>query len=504
MAYLDDWHKTPVASHETYESLRLIIDNSKRAIRQLKVIGSPVDHWDHIFIYGISTRMPPRTVTAWETTYDLKDMPTLAEVWEFLEKRARGLLYSSNTSNQEKSSKGQFSQQKPNTSSQPPKQMSSSKSNGKAVECYNCKGAHTIASSQSCKSGTCQRCNRGLKHNRLLCNTNVMTSRAIKFDMPSGTSTSQGTMTSNQEPHATPLDEQQRQSASKFLVSQGQRAPILTTACVKLHGNNGTTMLVRVLFDSGSEGDIITEKCANRANLLKTNFSIEVEGITGSEIIDYGAVVIKLSAWFDESDEILIKRQCIIMKKLPIARKTECASDIPAFRSITKADPNFHKAGYADILLGINTWSDVVMNHLLWSGEGLCAQLTRFGYAIFGSVEVQQKPIKKLVITKVNVNESESQRLDEILRRFWEEEEESDVERMFSADELKAEEFYKATTKRAKDGRFIVRLPMTNEIQLGDSREIAYRRFMQLERRLEYDANLREKYHQAMRDLLSS
>lgn len=244
MAYLDDWHKTPFASQETFESLRTIVDNSKRAIRQLRVIGSPTEHWDQIFVYGISIRMPPRTVTAWETTHDLKEMPTLDEVWKFLEKRARGLLYSSNTPNQEKSNKGQFNQQRPSTSQnyantsqqythtdQTPKPMPSSKTNGKSVECYNCKGAHTMfdcenfkkmntqarqnrvrelnlclncfspnhkANSQSCKSGACQRCNRGLKHNRLLCNTNVMTTRAI--NMAPTPSTFQNASAPNQEP----------------------------------------------------------------------------------------------------------------------------------------------------------------------------------------------------------------------------------------------------------------------------------------------------------------
>lgn len=33
----------------------------------------------------------------------------------------------------------------------------------------------------------------------------------------------------------------------------------------------------------------------------------------------------------------------------------------------------------------------IVMNHLVWSGEGLCAQSTRFGYVIFGTVDTTTK-----------------------------------------------------------------------------------------------------------------
>lgn len=255
--------------------------------------------------------------------------------------------------------------------------------------------------------------------------------------------------------------------------------PILTNACVKLHGNQDSTMLVRVLFDTGSEGNVITEKCANRAKLPKRNFSIEIEGITGKEIMDYGAVIVKLSAWFDSSDKIIIMRQCVIMKSLPMARKTECSPDIPAFRAITKADPNFHKAGYADILLGLDTWSDIVMNHLLRSGDGLCAQLSRFGYAIFGTVELEPKSTKTISVARLSFNERESQRLDELLQRFWEAEEESEIDHILSANEIIAEEFYKKTTIRANDGRFVVRIPLLDDITLGDSREIAHRRFLQ-------------------------
>lgn len=116
------------------------------------------------------------------TTRQLNEMPTLAS--EFLEKKARGKLNLTHTT---------F-----NSSSE-----TKSETNGKkTLTCYHCQGNNTMfqcnkfkemsandrlicsspnhqANSESCKSDPCERCNRGSKHNSLLCNTTTMTTRAI-------------------------------------------------------------------------------------------------------------------------------------------------------------------------------------------------------------------------------------------------------------------------------------------------------------------------------------
>lgn len=71
------------------------------------------------------------------------------------------------------------------------------------------------------------------------------------------------------------------------------KLPVLTTACVKLYGNKGSTLLVRVLFNTESEEDVITGKFANKAKLQKKNLSTEIEAIKGKQIIDHGALIVK-------------------------------------------------------------------------------------------------------------------------------------------------------------------------------------------------------------------
>lgn len=75
------------------------------------------------------------------------------------------------------------------------------------------------------------------------------------------------------------------------------------------------------------------------------------------------------------------------------------------------------------------------------------------------------------------------------LEKFWEiENVQSETNRSLSADEKECEEFFDRTTFQDNNGRFVVRLPFRADPTLvGRSREIASRRFSQLERRFEKD-----------------
>ncbi|XP_065094442.1 uncharacterized protein LOC135714967 [Ochlerotatus camptorhynchus] len=85
------------------------------------------------------------------------------------------------------------------------------------------------------------------------------------------------------------------------------------------------------------------------------------------------------------------------------------------------------------------------------------------------------------------------------MRTFWECEE-GFTTTNYSMEETKCEEHYQKTVKRMEDGRYSVGLPKSNEVlaRLGESKEIAHRRLMLLDRRLA----LRKEYHAFMADYL--
>ncbi|XP_062534138.1 uncharacterized protein LOC134203280, partial [Armigeres subalbatus] len=96
---------------------------------------------------------------------------------------------------------------------------------------------------------------------------------------------------------------------------------------------------------------------------------------------------------------------------------------------------------------------------------------------------------------------SSDAQLDATLQRFWEIE---TIPKQFvhSASEKICEAFCVKTTSIDPSGRYIVRLPRTEnpQIELGESELIAERRFLALERRLERNLNIKFAYHQFMDD----
>lgn len=198
MAHLDALHKLPKASSETQEGLRSMIDTANRVTRQLRVAGSPVDHWDHVMVYMLVSRMPPRTLTNWETTQDLEAMPTLEDVLRYLERRARGIINlnasQANGQSQSRSRDNQSSGTGHRAESRPENTSSS-------LKCHKCNGAHPIyrcgellskpvaerekavrklklctncfrkdheAGTSQCRAGKCRVCRKEF-HNSILC-----------------------------------------------------------------------------------------------------------------------------------------------------------------------------------------------------------------------------------------------------------------------------------------------------------------------------------------------
>lgn len=89
-----------------------------------------------------------------------------------------------------------------------------------------------------------------------------------------------------------------RKQCAGFSINN-RKSPVLATVCVKLFNSAGSFIFVRVLFNSGSEVNLITEKCANQAKLPKRKLSIQLEGITGTQWADLGEVCAQISPWFN-------------------------------------------------------------------------------------------------------------------------------------------------------------------------------------------------------------
>ncbi|GFV82893.1 DUF1758 domain-containing protein [Trichonephila clavipes] len=85
------------------------------------------------------------------------------------------------------------------------------------------------------------------------------------------------------------------------------------------------------------------------------------------------------------------------------------------------------------------------------------------------------------------------------IAKFWEVESIPDASNL-SEEDQKVEKFYLDHTRRNCDGRYVVSLPLKNDNALGDSKVQAKRRFISLEKRLQDNPELRDKYVKFMQD----
>ena len=97
-------------------------------------------------------------------------------------------------------------------------------------------------------------------------------------------------------------------------------------------------------------------------------------------------------------------------------------------------------------------------------------------------------------------NEDSVESLNKIVLKFWELEQ-VPVCSKFTEDQELCEEHFLDTTRRIEDGRFEVRLPFKSDPKvLRNSYEVAKRRFLALERKVNKDPILKEMYKEFIKE----
>ncbi|XP_046384916.1 uncharacterized protein LOC124155242 [Ischnura elegans] len=166
----------------------------------------------------------------------------------------------------------------------------------------------------------------------------------------------------------------------------------------------------------------------------------------------------------------------------------------PHMRNLALADPQYYRPEAIDILLGAEWLGTVMIGNTIAGPKGTPSAIeTLWGYCLVGKVHQTVENIDSFCLAV------ESQ-LEYCIRKFWEVEEPPTV-RYLSEDDRKCESHFQATVRREESGRYIVELPLRNDAPLlGNSRNAALRRFIQLERRLDKNPKHRQYYNAFMAD----
>lgn len=459
---------------ESSVHIRKLIDTVNKHLRALQTLKQPTETWDTLIIYLISTKLDNITAREWEQ-YKTEDLPTLENLKQFLKSRADLLeTLEQSKSNQTFINKKGYKQQNTNTFFIKKPVCSFCKNehfiqncedflklniNARLNEvkkrkmCINClRPNHAV---NECRSRTCQKCEA--KHNTLLHIENKNTQQTDTVNTPVA------------------------------LSSQIKTAQILlSTALIQIRDNNGKYHTVRALLDAGSQSNFITTNLSDKLQLNREKIDINVGGLNQTKsLIKYKCAVQIKAQHTNYSKNLSCLTVPEITGRLPNFQINRNLLTIPPH--IKLADPGFHKSDKVEVLLGAEIFWELTCVGQIKLTQGPILQKTKFGWIVSGPIRTSQTQTTFCNLNQIN--------LEEQLQKFWQIEQEYSNKKPLSDEENACEQHFIRNTYRDSSGRFVVSLPLKQDRNvLGDSKTCAMKRFQSLERKLENNSSLRDKY----------
>ena len=473
---------------ECASQLRRMLDNINKHLRALNALDQHTEHWDSLLIYLVSTKLDSTTARAWEGEKTANQIPTLEDLKRFLKSRA-DMLETLEINN--------LSLEKLSTNKQRQGTHSRTKSLvTQKINCLNCEGEHHL---QDCSSFLAlappQRAEKvkGFK----LCLNCLRSGHFIKNCKANGCRKCQGKHNTllHFEKIETGLSSNSSSTKEAVVLSSfcvnGSEDGILSTASVFVEGANKQLLSARMILDNGSQTGLITEKLCNMLKLPKIPIDITIGAISNlASTVSYRCNV-QISS---KQNNFKFKVSCLVVPDIavhtPSKAVAELTSRMPSHLKL--ADPEFNKQGKIDILIGNNIfWNLISVGQVKLNREGLVLQKTRLGWILAG-------PMPRFNLSPqtnvVRCNLTQNLCVEGQLLKFWELEENL-TKRANSKEEKLCDSHFSKTVKRDENGRFVVTIPFKGHLsQLGDSRQMAERRLLNIEKKLLRNSELKREY----------
>ncbi|XP_033252781.1 uncharacterized protein LOC117192220 [Drosophila miranda] len=486
----------PSTTKASASCLRSLIDTVSAIYSSLQSLGSEKDINSAMLIHIALSKVDPTTKSRFEEQLDYDKLPSWSECAAQLNRRYQHLAAEESTRN-----KGKTKQE---TSKGPTKSsFSCAKTDRRAdSKCSYCHaGNHTISNCQSfsalpvlqrfditkqlrlcinclrpghtvtrCKTAKCRVCSK--PHNTLLHRYGVEPQQNGPSSVPVEHS-------SSSEP----------QTAYSSHVASADQV-ILATAVVKVQDRSGQFQYARALLDSGSQINFISEDLAQRLRLRRDESCLNITTVgKNSSVIRHKihtSVQSRINDHNFDSDFWVLRS---ISTYQPDHVVNFAQWKIPA--NLQMADPQFYKPAKVDLLIGAETFFDLMcVGQLKASSEHPTIQKTLLGWIVSGKYKASAQD----AVCNIAVG-SDHCSLDSLVERFWELEQVPEKSKaVYTAEQLACEQNFKQTLRRLESGRFEVGLPFKINPVLGFSFETAKSRFLSLERRLARDQYLHDLY----------
>ncbi|XP_055714378.1 uncharacterized protein LOC129808617 [Phlebotomus papatasi] len=267
----------------------------------------------------------------------------------------------------------------------------------------------------------------------------------------------------------------------------------LATALVNILTANGEMIPCRIILDGGAQVNIMTSDLAQRLNLPRFASRLSIAGVnsTRSRARFYVNATI-----LSRTSDTQFTLKCFVLPSVAgnIPNWPVDTSMLHIPHEVALADPDWAVQRPVDLLIcGNHYWASWLTDSISL-GPGLpILKETVFGHVVVG----EQEPIPPPETSAFTATA-----LDQSIRRFWEIEDASEPT-SGTDDQIAAENHFASTHQRNEDGRFIVQLPFREDPRvLGESRPLAIRQFLALERRFDKKPAMRTAYRDILHDQL--
>lgn len=269
----------------------------------------------------------------------------------------------------------------------------------------------------------------------------------------------------------------------------------LATALMKCKASNGDYIVLRAMFDQGSQGTFITEEAAQLLKLKRIKINAEVDGFAETKSTK-STSMIKIEVESMTNANFKTNIETLVVKKItkPLPQEPVNIDSWEHLKNIELADPKFNIPAKVDISIGSDSFGEFVLSGLI-RGESNTpyAQLTSLGWIVMGK---SNQSTNHIVSCITNVQ------LEAQLKRFWEIES-LNGENTSNSDDNNCEQFFINNHTRGEDGRYVIALPFNQNIKrLGKSRNMAMAQMFQLERKFRVNAAYKEKYVSCIREYM--
>ncbi|XP_041765713.1 uncharacterized protein LOC121590278 [Anopheles merus] len=492
------------APRESAKDLRKLAETCKSHVDGLVFMKQTIDSTSNLIItHLLSSCMDADTRKAWESSLEHGEFPDLFKTLDFINRQCEVLESCTPETSRKSTSTKAFTSttaanpscvlcQQHHTLQNCPTFIAMSvvqrKSKVQSLKrCFNCLSAgHPVSQCRS--KWTCRICKK--RHHHLLHGEQLPAAPSLQ--PPDAAATS----------HQLPVDAAQPTFIGASMTSLTTAVPstvLLSTVVLNITDRAGVSHPARALLDSGAQSNFITGRLAQFLELPRKLINLPLSGIGGSTRSNVR-----------HSIETTIHSRCSsYTASLELLVLPKLSADIPTQpidvshwkipETCILADPSFNRPGTIDIILGATHFFEILRTGRLSLSDNMpTIQETEFGWVVSGSATITEPMSPVMCAVATHTNE-----LDNLMKQFFAIEDLSNTP-SWSIEERACEDHYTATTTREEDGRYMVQLPRKPEMigKLGDSKTIALRRFLAIERRLQREPDTQRAYVDFMEEYL--